>query len=232
MNARDLAAIYLLLTLEERFRLILAAGGRNDSAERERLVRTGQRLTVVMPDHAPYAHAFSEICHQTYVELLANAAAYLDALTFESGGHAEAGSAVAFAGNEAEQASKTTDQKSGEGGRRSAEGRLIDLALAVGFELRTRAEGWRLFCARLSVPPFLLWQDLPGFERVQRALRLTERAAFDPAGMLSWLNDIRSTETSRLTELSLTAAMLAQATEKAFRQRVQWWAGEKARQSS
>jgi hypothetical protein len=30
------------------------------------------------------------------------------------------------------------------------------MALATGFELRTKAEGWELFCERMTLPPFAL----------------------------------------------------------------------------
>ena len=41
MNASTVTKHYGLLTPEERFRLILAAGGRGDEAEQDRLVSTG-----------------------------------------------------------------------------------------------------------------------------------------------------------------------------------------------
>jgi hypothetical protein len=43
----------------------------------------------------------------------------------------------------------------------------------------------------LHLPPFLLRQELPGFDRLQRALALAKEAAFVPEGMLCWLNAIR-----------------------------------------
>jgi hypothetical protein len=49
------------LAPEERFRLILAAGARGDEAERDRLRHSGERITLRMEDHAPWAHAFDEL---------------------------------------------------------------------------------------------------------------------------------------------------------------------------
>src|ERR1700757_4051374 len=69
--------------------------------------------------------------------------------------------------------------------------RYLDVAPAAGFVLRMKAEGWKLFCKRLTVPPFALWEGLPGFERLQRALSLSEKAAFEAEGFLRWLNVIR-----------------------------------------
>src|SRR5688572_10020205 len=81
MNASSIARHYGSLTPEERFRLIFAAGASGDEAERDRLVRAGGRITLSMQDHAPYAHAFDELALLVFLELLEEAARYLDALT-------------------------------------------------------------------------------------------------------------------------------------------------------
>ena len=79
MKANAIARNYGCLTPEERFRLILAAGGRGDEAERERLMKAGGRITLVMSDHAPFAHAFAEIALLVFIELLDAASSYLEA---------------------------------------------------------------------------------------------------------------------------------------------------------
>jgi hypothetical protein len=79
MNANAVVKNYGSLTPEERFRLILAASGRGDEAERDRLARAGRRITLSMPDHSPYGHAFQELALLTFVELLEDAARYHDA---------------------------------------------------------------------------------------------------------------------------------------------------------
>jgi hypothetical protein len=45
-------------------------------------------------------------------------------------------------------------------GKTSAWMRCLDIALAAGFVLRAKADGWKLFCERLTVPPFALWEGL------------------------------------------------------------------------
>jgi hypothetical protein len=52
---------------------------------------------------------------------------------------------------------------------RSISTRMLNLYLAQGFILKTKIAGWKMFCERLSIPPFALWQILPGFERFQWA---------------------------------------------------------------
>ena len=91
--------------------------------------------------------------------------------------------------------------------------------------LRTKANGWKLFCERLNVPPFLLWEAFPGFDRVQRALARTEKAAFVPEGFLRWLNHVRPKGEPALTAVPLTVEGVAAANEEAFRKRVEWWGG-------
>jgi hypothetical protein len=82
-----------------------------------------------------------------------------------------------------------------------------------------------LFCARLSVPPFALMEGLPGFDRLRRALALTERAAFVPAGFLRWLNEARPAGAAEMTEVPLTAEAVADEVERLFRDRAAWWGG-------
>jgi hypothetical protein len=79
MNVNTIARQYARLTPEERFRLILAASARGDEAERDLLVNAGERVTLAMPDHAPYAHAFQEIALLVFIELFEAAARYFEA---------------------------------------------------------------------------------------------------------------------------------------------------------
>jgi hypothetical protein len=226
MKAPPLAKNYKCLTPEERFRLILAASGRGDEAERNQLVRTGDRIHLSMQDHAPYADAFNELEMLMFIELLEEAALYHDAFErcqqdeLEGSEEAEGkrdsdGEADANAGED--HAATDPDY--------STLDRYFDLFLASGYELRAEVEGWKLFCEKLNIPPFLLWQELPGFDRLQRALALAEKAAFTTEGFLKWLNRIRPTGEPALTEIPLTAESVAKATAQAFRQRVEWWGG-------
>ena len=82
MKAPPLAKNYKCLTPEERFRLILAASGRGDEAEAARLVNAGGKITLSMPDHAPFAQAFNDLALLTFIELVDEAARYQAALAF------------------------------------------------------------------------------------------------------------------------------------------------------
>jgi hypothetical protein len=79
MNANAVAKNYGSLKPEERFRLILAASGRSDEAEADRLAAAGDRIQVSRQDHAPYAQAFLEMSWLTFIELVEDVACYFDA---------------------------------------------------------------------------------------------------------------------------------------------------------
>jgi hypothetical protein len=228
MNANALARNYAVLTPEERFRLILAANTRGDEAERDRLVSAGGRITLSMPAHAPYAHAFNELATLIFLELLEEAARYLEALDradFGDDGAKGDGAEVGGEMGDAETEEAAAEVEAEGNGRSPAE-RSWGLALAAGFMLRTKADGWGLFCQRMSVPPFALWECLPGFDRLRRALALAEEVAFVPEGFLRWLNVIRPAGAPELAEVPLTVEGIADATARLFQARAAWWGGE------
>ena len=237
MKANALARHYGKLTAEERFRLILAARARGDEAEGDRLVSAGQRITLSMPDHAPYADAFEELALLVFIELQEEAARYLEAVAHaddvydffgeDEAEDADEGEAEEGESAEAEESDAKADAESAEedAGERPIWQRHLDLALAAGFMLRTKAEGWKLFCARLTVPPWAVWEGLPGLDRLLSALQLAEKDAFDPEGFLRWLNAIRPDGEPERAEVPLSAEGMADAAEELFRQSIQWWGG-------
>jgi hypothetical protein len=232
-----LARHYSSLTPEERFRLILAAGARGDKAEQDRLVNSGQRISLSVQDHAPYAHAFDELARLAFLELLEEAAHYLDLFARagrdrdvlgdqeEEDGNETAEGEVNSGEEDKSEAKAGADAEDEVAGDRCLGERYLDMALAAGFVLRTKAEGWQLFCGRITVPAFVLWEGLPGFDRLQHALQLSERAAFVAEGFLRWLNGIRPAGEPEWVTMPLTAESLAAATAEAFQERVAWWGG-------
>jgi hypothetical protein len=232
MKAPPLAKNYKCLKPEERFRLILAASGRGDEAEAGRLVNAGGRITLSMQDHAPYARGFDDLALLTFIELLDEAARYRESLDFADDVRDTLGDDEAEEGEEEnDDAAEQTDAQSNEGPEQEDASqepicfRALDIALADGYVLRTKANGWKLFCERLNVPPFLLWEMHPGFDRLQRLLALAEKAAFVPEGFLRWLNRVRPKGKPELTAVPLTVEAVADEAERAFRWRVQWWGG-------
>jgi hypothetical protein len=225
MKAPPLAKNYKALTPEERFRLILAASGRGDEAERTRLTNAGGRIALSMQDHAPYAHAFNDLALLTFIRLLDEAARYQADLAFAD--DARDTFDADEAEEESDEAAEETDAKADEedASQEPVCFRTLDIALAAGYMLRTKANGWKLFCERLNVPPFLHWEIHPGFDRLQGVLALTEKAAFVPEGFLRWLNRVRPKGEPELTAVPLTVEGVADEIEKAFRWCVHWWGG-------
>src|SRR6266849_326472 len=228
MKAPPLAKNYKCLTPEERFRLILAASGRGDEAERDRLGHAGEKITLSMPDHAPYAHAFNDLALLTFIEMLEESASYQEGFAIADNTR----DTVDIDEAEEEESDDTGEETDAQGDEASVQEdprkepvcmRALDIAFAAGYMLRTKANGWKLFCERLNVPPFLLWEEFPGFDRVQRALALAEKAAFVPEGFLLWLNRVRPKGEPELTAVPLTVEGVADVNAKAFRHRVQWW---------
>jgi hypothetical protein len=178
MNKNPTAALYRYLTALERFRLVAAAEARGDVAESQRLCQTAPRLALTAMDFVPFEKAFDELAVLVYCEALAAAADYLEVL--RSADDAE------WCGAPEDDAGERAVEMRPADTRRAT--RLRRLALALGFELKSQVEGWKQFCARLNLAPFETWDQLPGYHRLQRALRRTERAAFSPEGMLRYVN--------------------------------------------
>jgi hypothetical protein len=233
MNASAVAKNYTVLTPEERFRLILAASGRGDEVERDRLANAGGRLTLTTRDHAPYSHAFEEVALLVFIELLEEAARYGDAFHRASevrdffGNDDQQGEAEGEDGEVGDEAEARDEGGPPEGGdlKKPAWVRTLEIAYAAGFVFRTKADGWRLFCERMSFPPFLVWEALPGIDRLRRALDLSRDTAFTREGFLRWLNGVRQPGEPELTDYPLTAERVADDTEKFLQARVEWWGG-------
>lgn len=64
-------------------------------------------------------------------------------------------------------------------------------------------------------------EDLPGFDRIQRAMKLSEDLAYTQRGFLKWMNQDRPEGDAELTDSPLTAEGMADAAEHAFRTRAQ-----------
>src|ERR1700722_6124295 len=79
MSVHIFSCHYGILNPDERFRLILAASGRHDDVEQQKLISSGRRIEHSVQDHSPYAHAFDEVCKIAYLDLLEEAARYTDA---------------------------------------------------------------------------------------------------------------------------------------------------------
>ena len=203
MTVPSLAKKYNSLTAEERFRLIMAAIERGDEVEQDRLARAGGHIVLEMPDHAPYIHAFNIVAWQVFLELLDAATHFDDALD-----------RMAEYEDWHEVEEKPERRK-----------RYSDLILARGYMLRASAEGWKLFCERYGISPFLYLEKFPRFDHLRDALELAETRAFSPEDFLRWLNRRPREGEPEMTQVPLTAEGCADENEKLFRKLVEWWGG-------
>ena len=231
MNTGSLARHYDRLTPEERFRLILAASGRGDEAERDRLGRAAPRITLGLQEHWPYAQAFTELSWLIFIELAENATRFRDAV---ESAFAECGSCDACTRKATGGGGRQKNRKKGARVAEPPEGgddppgcqRYAGLAGVAAFVLRVKSDGWNLFCSRLGVPPSLLWEELPGLARLMRDLASAEQAALSPEGFLQWMNRVRCRAGDpEATTVTLTAERIADETELMFRAHVRSWGG-------
>jgi len=219
-----------LYGLEEAVGGSVAAGARGDAAEADRLVNAAGSITLSTSDHAPFARAFDEVATLVFIELVEEAACYHDALAQADDPRDLFGDDEADE-EEGDEAEEQPDPKADaepakdDPSKRPLWQRSLDLSLAAGYVLRTKADGWKRFCDRLGIPAFAEWKLFPGFDRLQRTLALAEKVVFAPEGFLRWLNDVRPAGEPERTEVPLTVEGLASAAEGLFRQRVKWWGG-------
>jgi hypothetical protein len=171
-----------------------------------------------MPDHSLYGHAFCDLAVFTFIELAEQAACYLDALTLLRGAPDLPADEDAEGEDGGAEGSGGGPEAGAGGAKAPARWRHHDMILVFGFALRTKADGWKLFCERMSVPPFFLWEDYPGLDRLQRALTVAQTAAFTPEGMLCWVNEVRPAGAPERTAVPLSVEGVAHATAKMFRE--------------
>ncbi|MBL8825208.1 MAG: hypothetical protein JNJ77_21655 [Planctomycetia bacterium] len=196
---------YECLTPEERFRLILAAGSRNDDTERERLAKASQPRTVSMSDHWPFAQAFLELSDFTYLKLFNLAVTYLDCLLHQKAANSNASDPAEIVNEDRCE--------------------HLDQFLVLGYHLRTYYAGWELFCQQMSLPAQLLWEKNPGFERLQQALELCQEAALTVEGYHAWMCRRHSVEPPSVSSLCRVPEIIQQEYEETYQERKRWWLG-------
>jgi hypothetical protein len=182
---KNLSGLYGRLTSAERFALTVAAVCRGDSNETARLHGAGPRIKFSGPDTTPLVVAFNEVSLMCYIELQDAGTGYLEVLQKALGDEAWTSE------EEAEGADADGPEPTEREARRrkpSPAEKLLDAALFLGYMLKTNVQGWELFCKHKGIEPFVTWQELPGYLRLQHALESAEKAAFVPEGVLRYLN--------------------------------------------
>jgi hypothetical protein len=176
MTAKTMAHTYARLSRDERFRLILAAWGRGDTAEIGSLARTAPRYRIT--DIAPYMMAFKTLSFLTYIGLLDLAA------------RCESAWLAANAVSE-------NDDKFAQ---------LARIAQVHGYRFRMKWRAWVDFCNEWLVPPRLLWGQLPGFDRIDSIIATEDADPCSHEEFLSIVNELRPKEWPPFTTNSVTVA--------------------------
>ena len=164
--------------------MILTAGARGDFAERDRLSGASRSLALTMRDFVPWAQAFTEVAMLIFMELVEAAAKQNDAFERYDAFRKLRGRTPTeeeTGGDEPADPVASSELSEDDG----FETQLFDTILANGFILKTKIEGWTLFCERLNVPPLAIWQALPGYARFEAAMKLVEGSRISARRCLS-----------------------------------------------
>jgi hypothetical protein len=235
MNLNQLAKHYDKLDAEERFALIFNAGVRGDREEQQRLATSAPRIAFELPHQQPVAQAFNDLAEHLFLELHDLAARYLELLAGarEAQYDEDRGEADDLElDNVNDKASEPAhDVPESDDDENSISSRFLRLAMADGFLVKTKVAGWRLWCDRRHLPPFAMWEILPGWRRLKRAIEHAEGTptlpgcAFVADGMLRWLNSILPKGAEPIAELRCTPEGIASELERWYRDRLYWHGG-------
>jgi hypothetical protein len=165
-----------------------------------------------MPDYAPWAYAFTELAMISFMEIVEIASTHQDAM----GGWREVvkglkrkKAAEPEAMDDEPQGLPDPDRLSDE---EEFELKLLRAVFGLGFILKTKIDGWKLFCERMNVPAFTIWESLPGYERLAKAMAEVDEkktdfpTAFLAEHMLRFLQNNRPKGFPEPTEDSLFSA--------------------------
>jgi hypothetical protein len=203
VNTKGLARHYDKLTPQERLHLVLAANARGDEVECSRLKMAGRDVHLHVPDTWGLANALKETAEWHYMEVLALAAAYLEALLFANSCGCSDDQA-----EEDDQAEVSIDQAE----------HVREAAFALGYLLRVNLAGWRQFCKEHGPNPEAFGALLPGWAVIKRAAQLAERIAFTEEGAARWYERATGMPSQAPTAEDVIALIRAW-----FQANAEWW---------
>jgi hypothetical protein len=211
VNTKTLANHYSQLSAEERFRLILAACSRNDEAEADRLRNVGKRIALSILDHSPYVDAFQDLLFVNYIDLLEDAALYLESIALRDKQLCASIEAAKTPKRKKTMPLKTDSPTLNGDAVVWPDWHLTGRTVyGVGFLFKMKLEGWKLFCNRLNVSAVALWEqmDLAGLDRLKTAWAQIHAGAVFPsaAAMTCWVNEVRPASDPEYSEADIVTA--------------------------
>ena len=217
------------LTPEERFRLILAAGGpgRRRGANATGCISETHPLS--MPDYSPFCQAFAELAWHTFAELLDATGYYLERFWVSDSSLVEP--AQDDAPSEARRGRLRVRRGTTLSVSRS--GKAPALGAYAGTGLRSRLhsqnQGGRLeaILRGFEHPAVYAVPDHAGIRTVERALKLTDDGmSFKTEGMVRWMNTARRSGSPTETAKDIVSVeSYRRECEACFRDRVRFWRG-------
>ena len=168
MNTNNLAKCYDRLTARERLPLILAAAARKDEVEQKRLLESAPRIGFQAPHHYVLAEAVTEAARFHMITLLDLATKYWQWWGLW-GWHCVL-------------RQPTKVQRRVRGKRGAApdpeEVRLCGVTRYHAFLFITYVDGWKQFCADLSMDADMLLNCCPGWEMLTRTEQKARKDAY------------------------------------------------------
>ncbi len=198
MNTNSLARLFDRLKPGERLPLIIAAGLRDDAAERQRLMKAAPRIGLSLPDYFPLGAALQEVATFHVTGLLDLAARFWQAWGLWGW---------------SARAEQLKDREARSQGR----------ARYHAYEFTTHVAAWVQFCADLQVEPEALVDCMPGYEIIRQTHERADDLAYDREAATVFLR-----LSGRETALPPTVESQVGALNTLYRKRAAWWDGQSA----
>ncbi len=198
MNTNSLAKLYDRLTPAERLPLIVAAGLRDDTAERQRLMNAAPRIGLSLPDYFPLGAALQEVADFHVTGLLNLAANFWQAWGLWGW-------------------SAGAEQRKDRGVRSRGRARYH------AYEFTTYVAAWVQFCCELQVEPEALVDCTPGYEIIRQTHERAADLAYDREAATVFLR-----LSGQETALPPAVEGQVGALHTLYRERAAWWDGQGA----
>jgi hypothetical protein len=195
MNTTSLAKLYDRLSPRERLPLIVAASGRGDQVEADRLLRSAPRIGYALPDYFGLADGVQNLALFHLLELLDLAAMYWRV----SAAQADA------------------ESSPGKEGKVVA-ARLLATKRMFAFLFTVEADAWKQFCAEMQLDGELLLRGLPGYANLDLTEEEARRSAYSQEEATAWVRRKGNSTEEAVTVEAVVASMQEMVTWRAG-----WW---------
>lgn len=211
MNTKISSKMYDQLTARERLSLLLAASGRQDAVERQRLMDSAPRESFSAPHHYGLITALVKAADTHLLSLLDVAASYWQWWGLLGWHHVSRHSqTVAGQGGVAATSALPVEDKE--------ELRLMGMVRFQGYLFITYVDGWKQFCRDWPLDPAPLLHSKPGWDMVVRTEAQARKDAYLPEeAELFLISEMPLPEEDTDEELELPQVVTVQGMAQAWR---------------